>query len=329
MCFFFLFKGNTLDQFDKGRALCLDFAEALNDWENGVYNEDICDMPRSESDRAWEASVLKEYKDKPSVVIIFMTLKMTIWRRFFIYQLRQHKKTIISAIDETYETYVRVKKKEQNLADVKASIEWDGVVTKTCLPNTQHFYNKHGVPGVKRYLRDYVTKLDGVDIGKLIDLISLSRPASIREVNEAVRHTCHSLNATRIPYNDETKFYFNKIPEQYIDQWLALRILYAGGVIVYAKDSDTGCLVSHYESILVCGVQTGFEQSETMPQHVEPCTPKARDSTAARLISVLQSDFEYPRDFLLHYKVNENFNLLVYSIIICMDFKRIKSITRE
>ena len=309
---------------EKEVELMAKFAEALTSWGNGDYNKDVCDIGRTETDRTWEASVLMEYRDKPSIIICFMTMKLNIWRRYFINRLRQHHESTRVAIEKTVMAYRRVHDLNGDIHDVKLEIGWDGDDKKSKLPNTQHIKGKHGVIGVDRYLKPHLATLDTVKIGKLMALVSGSCPVTVGEVENAVDETCRSLANTRIPYC-RGKYYYSKNPLRYTARWLALRILVVGKVVVHCVNNKDGCPVSHSESLLVCGVQTGFRKCETHPDHVEACTPTTKKSTAATLMGVLQKNYRDPNEFLSDYNVSREFNMLVYGIVLCMDFKRKKT----
>ena len=321
--YFLMFEGRSNKKSDGETNLIQKFAGTLRQWANGTLDvhEDVCDIARCESDRIWEASILRKYKKTPSIVICFITLKMTIWRRYFIFTLKLHKDNVYLAIALTYGTYISVLNNHRDADGVKKEMGWKGDDSRTSLPNSQHFYGRHGVPGVYNYLLPYLKTLDSVKIDRLMSLLFLSRPASIAEVSEAVNETCTSLIDTEIPYSSDRSYFGTDLVSGYMHKWLSLRVLVVGMVEVHAFDMESNRPVSHAEAMLVCGVQTGFVVSRTNKDHVE-AEERARSSTACRLMRILQRKYRHPQTFLMAYNFPANFNILLYGITVCMEFKR-------
>ena len=317
-------EGRLQKKSDCDTNLIANFAGLLRKWTNDPLDvhEDVCDIARRQSDRIWEATILRKYKNTPSIVICFITMKMTIWRRYFIFALTLHKGNVYLAISVTYGTYISLQNKHRDVDGVKKEMGWKGDDSRTSLPNSQHYYGRHGVPAVYRFLLPFLEVLDSVKIDRLMNLLFLDRPASIAEVSEAVNETSTSLIETEIPYSDRSSYFGTDIDHGYTHKWLPLRVLVVGMVQVHAFDMELNRPVSHAESLLVCGVQTGFEVSKTNEDHVNARSDTAKKSTAWRLMGILQQDYQDSRDMLREYKFPDNFNMLLYGITVCMEFKR-------
>jgi len=161
-------------------------------------------------------------------------------------------------------------------------------------------------------------KLRGVIITELLSLImrSDSKATTPVEVRSALCQTCPSLCETGVrgcASNGSRYGDYRDWKNRYQAQWEVLRLLEAAMVYVPVTRETTWA-----EAILICGVQTGFVVRDGF---VTASSKKAKESDANALLVVLQRRFKTPFLFLKAHGLLDT-NLLIFSIVICMDFKK-------
>ena len=266
----------------------------------GLFNADCRDIPYRPDDIEWQILILSsDLTLDAAFLFIFIGIKIIKLRRVFVYYVHNQGLTFIDAL-------VRVKGTHDKL-DYLQQIRMSSMM------------GRHGPAAMLAVAREpgAVEKLRKVPITKITKLLHRSQPsyATIEDIKEALFETAPALCNTNIigyPKPMGHTHYGTNWVIGYYPRFDVLRPLLFGGVKVMVTETMTW-----EEAILIAGVQTGF----TVKNNGEISSGQEKYKCLNDLIQYMQKNYASPYAMLLSLGLLE-LNMLLFSIILCMDIKR-------
>ena len=266
----------------------------------GLFNADCRDIPYRPDDIEWQILILSsDLTLDAAFLFLFIGIKIIKLRRVFVYYVHSQAFTFIDALERVNETHDKL----DDLQKIRKS----------------NMMGRHGPAAMLAVAREpgAVEKLRKIPIKKITALLHRSQPsyASMLDIKEALYETAPALCNTNIigyPKPMGHTHYGTNWVIGYYPRFDVLRPLLFGGVKVMVTETMTW-----EEAILIAGVQTGF----TVKDNGQISSAKDQHKCLNDLIQYMQKNYASPYAMLLSLGLLE-LNMLLFSIILCMDIKR-------
>ncbi len=266
----------------------------------GVFNAEIRDIPYRPDDIEWQILILSsDLILDAAFLFIFIGIKIIKLRRVFVYYLHSQAFTFIDALEKVKKMHDKLDPTEKiGMARMMGRHGPDAMFAIACEDGA-------------------VEKLRNVPITKIIKLLHRSQPsyATMGDIKDALQQTAPALCATKIigyPKPMGHTHYGIGWLTGYYPRFDVLRPLLFGGVKVMVTEEMTW-----EKAILVAGVQTGFK----VRNNGKISSGEAKHTRLNDLIQYMQKNYASPYAMLQSLGLLE-LNMLLFSIVLCMDIKR-------